>query len=410
MARSSIAWSPAKTPGAPYTSTNVRRLIAPTPLPYTKQAPGAASWCTTRPASSSALATTTTAGTDAGAVVPADGEPARTSGTPSSRAGDRLVAADVVEDQRRRGHGEAGEAAGLATGGRHLVHDAQRPAAEGARGDDGLARGAQHRDELRRVEHVGVDVLGQRHGHHEVDVRELLGERRRGGDVVETAAAALARVGVPHVHAVRAGAVEGARARDELERRRLAAPGREAPRAGGARQGFRDEGARQAHPGALDPRARPRAAVARALVAHLDAGAFQEGEGRVVQAGAPVLAHDPECHPIHPRPFTPFPRRRCGRGRLRVPGPPHRGTPASTGTAFEEELEPEGAEVAAGVTAAEEPSEVRGGRARAGAALEMRRTAASAAPDPLPSPRWTGADSTSGSDECQAGREPVRCW
>ena len=43
-------------------------LSTPTPAPYTKGAPGRASWCTTSPATTSALPTVTTAGTEAGAV------------------------------------------------------------------------------------------------------------------------------------------------------------------------------------------------------------------------------------------------------------------------------------------------------------------------------------------------------
>ena len=62
----------------------VRMLSTPTPAPYRNGAPGWASWCTTRPASTSALATTTTAASEAGAVVPADGDGASTAGTSSS--------------------------------------------------------------------------------------------------------------------------------------------------------------------------------------------------------------------------------------------------------------------------------------------------------------------------------------
>src|SRR5271157_3049038 len=79
-----LAWLPRATPGARYDSTMVPMLRTPTPAPYRNGAPGCASWCTTRPASTSALATTTMAAIDAGAVEPAEGDGARIAGTSSS--------------------------------------------------------------------------------------------------------------------------------------------------------------------------------------------------------------------------------------------------------------------------------------------------------------------------------------
>ncbi len=59
-------------------------FITLTPVPYTKGAPGAMSWWSTSPESTSALHTMTVAAIDAGAVVPAPGAGARTSGMASS--------------------------------------------------------------------------------------------------------------------------------------------------------------------------------------------------------------------------------------------------------------------------------------------------------------------------------------
>ena len=121
-------------------------------------------------------------------------------------AGDDLVAGDVVEHERRRGHGEAGEAAGLAARRRHVPHDVQRRAAEGARDDDGLAGRPHHRVELGDVDDGVVDVLGQPHRHDEVEVGQALGQRRGARDVGETRAAARARAWFGDVEAVRPGA------------------------------------------------------------------------------------------------------------------------------------------------------------------------------------------------------------
>ncbi len=73
-------------------------------------------------------------------------------------ADEELVEAALVELQGRRRHGQAGQAAGLAAGRRHLGHDAQRRAAERARDDDRLARAGQHGGELGEVDALGVDV------------------------------------------------------------------------------------------------------------------------------------------------------------------------------------------------------------------------------------------------------------
>src|SRR5664280_2667983 len=56
---------------------------AEAPTPYTKGAPGRASWWMQRPASTSALPTITDDATEAGAVAPADGAGARITGMPS---------------------------------------------------------------------------------------------------------------------------------------------------------------------------------------------------------------------------------------------------------------------------------------------------------------------------------------
>ncbi len=126
----------------------------PVPAPKTKGAPGRASWCTTRPASTSALATATQAASDAGPCAPADTDAASTSGHLELGAHERLVAADGVEHQRRRGHGEAGEAAGLAAAAAISAIVCSEVAAERAGDDDGLARALEHRGELGHVDQL----------------------------------------------------------------------------------------------------------------------------------------------------------------------------------------------------------------------------------------------------------------
>ena len=70
----------------------VRMFIAPTPTPHTNGAPGFTAWLSTRPPSTSALATTMTEVMLAGAVVPAFGAGAQISGMPSSAQAITLLA------------------------------------------------------------------------------------------------------------------------------------------------------------------------------------------------------------------------------------------------------------------------------------------------------------------------------
>ena len=66
-------------------------FMTPVPTPMTKGAPGLPSWWTTRPASTSALATATQAVSDAGPCAPAETDGASTSGTSSSAQASALV-------------------------------------------------------------------------------------------------------------------------------------------------------------------------------------------------------------------------------------------------------------------------------------------------------------------------------
>ena len=70
----------------------VRMFMAPTPAPHTNGAPALTAWLSTRPPSTSALPTTITATTDAGAVVPALGAGAQMRGTSSSAQAITLLA------------------------------------------------------------------------------------------------------------------------------------------------------------------------------------------------------------------------------------------------------------------------------------------------------------------------------
>jgi hypothetical protein len=70
----------------------VRMFMAPMPTPHTNGAPGLTAWLSTRPASTSALATTITEAMLAGAVVPAFGDGAQISGTSSSAQAMTLLA------------------------------------------------------------------------------------------------------------------------------------------------------------------------------------------------------------------------------------------------------------------------------------------------------------------------------
>ena len=138
---------------------------------------------------------------------PAEGAGASTSGIESAAQVRSLSSAGLVERERRRRHGEAGEAAGLATQRRHLVHGAQRGAAEGARDDDRLAGAGEHGGELGQVHDLVGYVLGQAHRHHEVDVRQPLAQGRVLLDVGKPGSPASAGLGVGDVQAVGAGAV-----------------------------------------------------------------------------------------------------------------------------------------------------------------------------------------------------------
>ena len=97
---------------------------------------------------------------EAGPVEPTDMPVSKTMGTPSSAHEKRLLDADRVEDQRRRRHGEAGEAAGAAAGLGHLDLFAHRVAAARAGDDDRFARVGEHGLELDQLDDLLRGVFG----------------------------------------------------------------------------------------------------------------------------------------------------------------------------------------------------------------------------------------------------------
>ncbi len=211
-------------------------------------------------------------------------------------AGDQLVETGFVELKGRRRHRQTGEAAGRAAGRRHLGHDAQRRPAEGARDHDRLARAGQHGGELDEVDALGVDVLGQSHRHHEVDVGELLAEGRVGFDVGQARpAAALPRVG--DVEAVGTRAIPGAAVGELAVEAAVGRPTLEQPRTRRARQSPLDELARQAGAGVADTRARLPQQLERLGVADLDAGLGEQFAGRLVDPAAGRVVPDAQLGP-----------------------------------------------------------------------------------------------------------------
>jgi hypothetical protein len=181
------------------------------------------------------LATTITAGIEAGAVEPAFGAGAQIMGTPSSAhhgnaelgAGDHLGGAVLVDHQGRRGHRVDAEALRLAGQRAHLLHD-RHDVAVPRRHEERLARAAQHGVDLGHVVDGLRHVLRQAHRHHEVDVGEPFAEGGLPLDVVLAHAASFVCVGVGDVEHVRPRP-EVAVGRVERERRGLAATRLEQP-------------------------------------------------------------------------------------------------------------------------------------------------------------------------------------
>ena len=167
-----------------------------------------------------------------------------------------------------------------------------------------LARAGEHGGELREVADLRRHVARQAHAHDEVEVGQLLGQRRHALDVGGRAPAALAGVGVGDVDAVRPRAevalavlqletAELAAARVALAAGRAALPELEVARRAlqsRVHQSGRDAGAR-----AFDARARLRQLLAGAGVTHLDAGLLEQRERRLVDAPAGGVVPDDEA-------------------------------------------------------------------------------------------------------------------
>ena len=201
------------------------------------------------------------------------------------------------------------------------------------------------------------DVLGQAHRHHEVDVGQQLGEGRGARDVGRRAPGGGPRSGGPR----RTGSRGPCRTRCGRRRARAArcrrrggaasscAARRRAPRSTSS------AGRRTRRPSTAAPAAR--AELARAVVLHVDAGAGEQAQRGVVDArgrrrgprrsdrlGAQVV-------PSRRSSVRGGVRRRAGARRARRRPRRRRD---SAGAAFAEELEPEAAEVAAGMGTREE--------------------------------------------------------
>ena len=209
----------------------------------------------------------------------------------------------VVHERRRR-HGVDAEALLLAAERRHLLHAREHGAV--ARGDEQrLARAAQHRDDLHQVVDLPRSVLGQTHAHDEVDVGQLLAERRHALDVGAADPATLAALRVAHVQHVRAGAVVDLSVTED-ERRGVAAARLERPLARRARERVLDEARRDADAATVHRSAGGPEELQPRLVAHVHARVGQQLQRGLVQAPALGLAPD-------------------GESRLRHIGPPKRG-------------------------------------------------------------------------------------
>jgi len=114
----------------------------------------------------------------------------------------------------------------------------------------------------------------------------------------ERGAPTLAGGGVGDVQTVGSAAgVAGAVA--QFQRRRLAAAWAQRPRARRALERALDQLGGHAHARALDGRAGGGAALAGAGVLHLDAGAREQGQRRLVDAAAGIVVPDPECGSVH---------------------------------------------------------------------------------------------------------------
>ena len=168
------------------------------------------------------------------------------------------------------------------------------------RDDQRLARAAQHRVHLHEVVDRLRRVLGQAHAHDEVDVGQLLAQRRHALDVGAADAAALARVRVADVEHVRAGAavrVGGV----EHERLGLAAARLDRPVARRALERRFDQLGGDAHARAVDLRAGAGEDLDGRRVLHVDARLGEHLERRLVHAPAGVLVPDPQASSVHGR-------------------------------------------------------------------------------------------------------------
>ena len=127
-------------------------------------------------------------------------------GDAETGAADEPVDGVLAVRERRGRHGVDGPAVRGAARGRHLVEQLEMASILGHH-DQRLGRAAQHGRELRDRRHVGRQFVRVDHGEDEVDVAELLLQRRHLLDVGERSAAPLSSAGAEDVDAVGPGAV-----------------------------------------------------------------------------------------------------------------------------------------------------------------------------------------------------------
>ena len=203
--------------------------------------------------------------------------------------------------ERRRRHGVDGPAVGGAADRRHLVEEIEIGGQLGHH-DERLAGPAQHGRELRDRREVRGELVRVRHAHHEVDVGQLLLQRRQVLDVGQRHRAPVLGARAEQVEAVRAGAVvDGAGLQ-----RQSAGPrtGRQRHAAGRRLQGVVDQTGRDPHARPIHLRARLLEQREGAFVLHLDAGLLKDFDRGGVQRGAPRLVEGGRAQPVlgHPGP------------------------------------------------------------------------------------------------------------
>ena len=180
---------------------------------------------------------------------------------------------------------------------RHLLQ-LRQDVAVARRDDQRLARAAQHRVHLDEVVDGLRRVLGQAHAHHEVDVRQLLAQRRHTLDVGAADPAPLPGVRVADVEDVRAGAAVRVRGIED-HRLGVTAARLDRPVTRRALESRFDELGRDAHARPVDLRAGAGEDLDGRRVVHVDARLGEHLERRLVHAPAGVVVPDGQACSVH---------------------------------------------------------------------------------------------------------------